>query len=60
MLVVDGVFAQREELRGCWDLVVWLDVADEERVRRMADRDGVPADPATPTSVGTRRPADLP
>ena len=24
VLVVDGVFAQREELRGCWDLVVWL------------------------------------
>jgi len=44
VLVVDGVFAQREELRGCWDLVVWLEVADEERVRRMAGRDGTPAD----------------
>ena len=44
VLVVDGVFAQREELRGCWDLVVWLEVADEERVRRMAGRDGTAAD----------------
>jgi uridine kinase len=44
VLVVDGVFAQREELRGCWDLVVWLEVTDEERVRRMAARDGTPGD----------------
>ena len=48
VLLVDGVFAQREELRGCWDLVVWLEVADEERVRRMAARDGVPADVSHP------------
>jgi uridine kinase len=45
VLVLDGVFAQREELRGCWDLVVWLQVPVEERVRRLAERDGVPADP---------------
>ena len=44
VLVVDGVFAQRDELRDSWDLVVWLEVDDEERVRRMAARDGVPAD----------------
>jgi uridine kinase len=48
VLVVDGVFAQREELRGSWDLVVWLEVGDAERVRRMAARDGTPADPAHP------------
>ena len=48
VLLVDGVFVQREELRGCWDLVVWLEVADEERVRRMAARDGVPADVSHP------------
>ena len=48
VLVVDAVFAQREELRGCWDLVVWLQVGDEERVRRMAGRDGVPADASHP------------
>lgn len=48
VLVVDGVFAQREELRDCWDVVVWLEVPDEERVRRMAARDGTPPDPAHP------------
>jgi uridine kinase len=44
VLVVDGVFAQREELSGCWDVVVWLEVPDEERVRRMAARGGFAAD----------------
>jgi uridine kinase len=48
LLLVDGVFAQRAELRDCWDVVVWLDVADEERVRRLAARDGVPADARHP------------
>lgn len=48
VLVVDGVFAQREELRASWDLVVWLEVPDDLRVRRMAARDGVPGDPAHP------------
>lgn len=48
VLVVDGVFAQRDELRDCWDVVVWLDVPDHERVRRLAARDGVPPDPAHP------------
>jgi uridine kinase len=40
VLVVDGVFAQREELGGCWDVVVWLEAPDEERVRRVAERGG--------------------
>jgi uridine kinase len=48
VLLVDGVFAQRAELAACWDLVVWLEVPDEERVRRMADRDGTSADPDDP------------
>jgi uridine kinase len=44
VLVVDGVFAQREELSGCWDVVVWLEAPDEERVRRVAARGGYTAD----------------
>jgi uridine kinase len=44
VLVLDAVFAQRAELRDSWDLVVWLEVGDEERVRRMVARDGVAAD----------------
>ena len=48
VLVVDGVFAQRDELGGCWDVVVWLEVPDEERVRRVAARGGFSADVADP------------
>ena len=48
VLVVDGVFAQRPELAGAWDLVVWLEVPDAERVRRMAVRDGTVDDPGHP------------
>jgi uridine kinase len=44
VLVVDGVFAQRPELAGLWDRVVWLEVPDEVRIARMAARDGVSAD----------------
>lgn len=48
LLLVDGVFSQRAELADCWDAVVWLEVPDDERIRRMAERDGVPSDPAHP------------
>jgi uridine kinase len=48
VLVVDGVFAQRPELADAWDLVVWLEVPDAERVRRMADRDGTVDDTVDP------------
>lgn len=37
---MDGLFCQREELAGCWDSVVFLDVPFEMSVRRMAARDG--------------------
>ena len=40
VLVVDGVFAQRPELDGTWDLVVFLEVPFEVSVARMAARDG--------------------
>jgi len=48
VLVVDGLFVRRAELHDCWDLVVWLEVPDAERVRRMTGRDGTPADPDHP------------
>lgn len=44
LLLVDGVFAQRQELAGLWDLVVWLDAPPDVRVARMAARDGTPDD----------------
>jgi uridine kinase len=48
VLVVDGVFAQRDELRDSWDLVVWLEVADEVRIRRVAARGGFSAEVSDP------------
>ncbi len=51
VLVVDGVFAQRAELRDAWDLVVYLDAPDEVRAARMAARDGGSADLDHPDQV---------
>ncbi len=48
VLVVDGVFAQRDELAGAWDLVVYVDARAAVRVARMAERDGGPPDPEHP------------
>lgn len=45
MLLVDGIFLHRPELRDVWDLSVFLDVPFAESVRRMSVRDGMPADP---------------
>ncbi len=48
VLLVDGVFMQRPELAGFWDLVVWLEAPDEVRVARMAARDDTVDDVADP------------
>jgi len=39
VLLVDGVFLQRQELDSCWDLTVWVDVPIEESIRRGVARD---------------------
>jgi uridine kinase len=39
VLIVDGVFALRPELRRHWDLSVWVDIEPELSVRRGIDRD---------------------
>jgi len=48
LLVLDGIFTQRDELREHWDLAVFLDVPFEASVARMARRDGSVDDPAHP------------
>ncbi|WP_205786729.1 uridine kinase [Specibacter cremeus] len=50
--IVEGMFLHRRELAGRWDYSVFLDVPFTETARRMAARDGTPADPGHP---GMRR-----
>ena len=40
ILIVDGVFALRPELRDLWDIGVWLDVDPEVSELRATARDG--------------------
>ncbi len=47
VLVVDGIFLQRDALRACWDLAVFLDVAFDVSIPRGAARDGTDPDPAS-------------
>ncbi|QCB92988.1 uridine kinase [Cellulomonas shaoxiangyii] len=51
VLVVDGVFLQRDELADAWDLRIWLDAPVTETYARMAVRDGCPADPGDPANA---------
>jgi uridine kinase len=48
VLIFDGIFLHRDELLPYWDFSVFLRVSFEESFRRMAIRDGSPADPAAP------------
>jgi uridine kinase len=46
VLVFDGLFLHRKELRDEWDLTIFLDVPFEISCARMAMRDGSDPDPA--------------
>lgn len=48
VVLVDGVFLQRDELRGVWDLAVFLRAPFEATYARMSARDGTPEDPEDP------------
>lgn len=50
VLVFDGIFLHRPELRDCWDLSVFLDVDVATAMARVADRDGGDPDPAAPSN----------
>lgn len=45
ILIVDGIFLHRPELRDWWDWSVFLRVPFETATRRCADRDGSDPDP---------------
>lgn len=44
ILVFDGIFLHRDELRPYWDFSIFLDVSFKETYKRMAVRDGYPED----------------
>jgi len=50
VLVLDGIFLHRDELRPYWDYSVFLRVGFTETYARMAARDGCPPDPAHPAN----------
>lgn len=45
VLIVDGIFLHRPELRGLWHWSLWLDAPFETAYARMALRDGCDPDP---------------
>lgn len=48
IVVVEGMFLNRDELHSTWDFSVFLDVPFGVTADRMARRDGTPANPAHP------------
>jgi uridine kinase len=50
VLVLDGIFLHRPELRGYWDLSVFLDVPFATSVARLAVRDGSDPHPDAPSN----------
>jgi uridine kinase len=50
VLIVDGVFLHRPELRGIWDWSVWLDVPIDVAAQRLALRDGTDPNPSAPSN----------
>ena len=55
VLVVDGIFLHRPELRDLWDWSVWLDVPFEVAYARMALRDDSDPDPDAPSNARYRQ-----
>ena len=45
VLIVDGVFLLRPELRGIWHFSIWLDAEAEVRLQRMVEHAGADPDP---------------
>lgn len=40
LLIVDGIFLHRPELRGLWNYSIWIDAPEEIRKERLVARDG--------------------
>lgn len=48
ILVFDGIFLHRPELRSCWDYSIFLEISPDIACRRCAARDGGSPDPHAP------------
>lgn len=48
VLIFDGIFLHRPELRSYWDLSIFLDVSVENSIARLGERDGGSTDPGDP------------
>src|SRR5690606_11103317 len=59
ILVIDGVFLHRPELRGLWNWSIWLEAPAEVRHERMIARDGADPDPGTPLAQRYARGQEL-
>lgn len=51
VLICDGIFLHRPELRGIWAWSLWLDVPDDIAFARLALRDGSDPDPLAPSNA---------
>lgn len=54
VLIVDGIFLNRPELRGLWNWSLWLEVPYAVSFARMALRDGSDPDPDAPANARYR------
>lgn len=59
VLIVDGIFLNRPELRGLWHWSVWLDVPIDVAAARLAFRDGSDPDPAAASNARSRQGQEL-
>lgn len=50
VVIVEGMFLHRDELRSSWDVSVFLDVPFSVSLSRMAQRDSTDPDPDSPTN----------
>jgi uridine kinase len=54
VLIVDGIFLHRPELRRLWNWSVWLDVPIDVASQRLALRDGSDPNPSAPSNARYR------
>ncbi|GAA1670180.1 uridine kinase [Microbacterium lacus] len=59
VLIVDGIFLHRPELRNLWNWSVWLDVPIDVAAQRLALRDGSDPSPSAPSNARYRQGQEL-